>query len=213
MKHAFYLLIICSFSISSLAATYSLSDAVKNGHSAAFQSHEGLGAFDSYLVMNLPYSPMLDLFQQVTTAETRTLINRGEAHITVITPVEYWNALRPQGVSMSEINDIARTMDIQGSDFNILCLGRGSASINGVTEHTFYVVVESTDLMNLRREIEKLFVSKGGSLGKFDATKYYPHITLGFTSRDLFESDGVFKDSNSCIGRIELTTLTTAITH
>jgi len=55
-----------------------------------------------------------------------------------------------------------------------------------------------------RKEVQNLFISKGGEPVKFLPAKYFPHITLGFTKRDLHESDDVKKDRNSCVFDIKV---------
>jgi hypothetical protein len=184
------------------AAEYTLHSSVKDGASVKFHEFEGPGAFDSYLSMNLPFAPMKELFQQVVASENIQLTTRGEAHITVITPVEYWNLIRPYGVTMDEINKIARTRNIQFSKFEVICLGLGAIVINDHLEKTFYVVVSSNDLIQIREQVQKLLVSKGGNGSGFDPLAFYPHITLGFTKRDLHESDGIIKNEASCVSSI-----------
>lgn len=203
------LLLILSESASARQVTYPisypLSSSIQNGTVAPIQNHEGPGEFDNYLAMNLPFQPILELRQQVTETEGLNLKSRGEAHITVVSPVEYWNALRPLGISMSEIDSIARSMRIQNSRFSVLCLGRGQTSINGNIEQTVFIVVQSLDLLKIRQAIQSIFISKGGRQDQFSAHHFYPHITVGFTSRDLFETDGVTKGIESCANRIEMT--------
>ncbi len=167
-----------------------------------FLSHSGPAAFDNYQTMNLLFDPILKLHQQFVEKEKIQLLHRGEAHITVLTPVEYWNTLRPQGITMEDIQKISKEQNLQNSKFKIICLGSGQATLNGKLEKTFYVVVESKDLLQVRQKIQDLYVSKGGNKDSFQASKYAPHITLGFTQRDLHESDGVIKDQKSCIANL-----------
>ncbi len=181
-----------------------LSSTIFLGQSVPFLKFEGPGPFDNYLAMNLPFNPVANVFQQLQSQIQRPLINRGEAHITVITPVEYWNVLRPRGISIKEINQIADKFNIQRSRFNIICLGQGKAVLNNKTENTFYIVVNSEDLLNLRKSIQALFVRRGGSVDQFNPGKYFPHITVGFTKVDLHEINGVIKDVRSCVSKISL---------
>lgn len=200
-RAAFLILISSS---AAFAGSLTLKSSLLDGTSVKFLKFEGKGPFDSYLTMNLPFPPAAGLFKQVLVQEKTQLTNRGEAHITVITPVEFWNILKPQGVSMKEINKIAEDMKIQSSRFQPLCLGYGKATVDGNSERTFYIVVASDDLINIRREIQKLFISKGGSESAFVPTNYYPHVTIGFTKRDLHESDGVIKDAKSCVNDLQI---------
>lgn len=198
------LLLVVFISTRASALDLKISASIFNGKAVNFLKHEGPGEFDSYLSMNIPFSPVSNLFRQVETILQKKLISRGEAHITVVTPVEYWNVLRPRGITMREINYIAETFDIQKSRFGILCLGQGTAIIENKMESTFFIVVQSVDLINLRRAIQSLYIKKGGLPNQFDPNKYYPHITVGFSKIDLHESNGVIKDSRSCVRKINL---------
>lgn len=93
-------------------------------------------------------------------------------------------------------------MQIQYSKFEIACLGVGKAKIGNSEEKTFYAVVESQDLITFRQEIQKLVVSRGGTETDFNPHNFYPHITVGFTSRDLHESDGVIKNKSTCTNKL-----------
>ena len=181
------------------AFAFELSQSVYKNSDLPFTKHEGTGAFDSYLTMEIKYGPVKELFKQVAHAELKPLRNRGEAHITVITPVEYFEVLKEK-VSIKEINEIAVHNNIQKSVFEVVCLGKGSFK----KDETFYLVLKSADLIKIRNEIQKLFISRGGKAEAFKASHFFPHITLGFTTRDLHEADGVIKDEKSCFANIEI---------
>jgi hypothetical protein len=184
---------------------FHLDPKIFKGNSVNFIEYQGPGAFDNYLSMNLPFEPMADLFKQLLIKERRPLTNRGEAHITVITPVEFWNELKPFGVTMQEINQIALDAKIQNSAFQIVCLGRGEASVDGKLEQTFFVVIKSENLLAIRKRVQQLLMTKAnGQPTTFAADKFYSHITLGFTKRDLHESDGVIKNENSCVSSLSV---------
>jgi 2'-5' RNA ligase len=188
----------------SIANAYNLDSSIKDAGKMEYIRFEGSGPFDSYSTMNLPYAPAADLFAQIVKQENLTLRNRGEAHITIVTPVEYWNILRPMGIRIQQVHDIVSEAGVQNADFEILCLGRGSIG-NGIsTQYAYYVVVESEDLINIRRRVQELYVQAGGSVDDFNPEHFYPHITLGFSIRDLHENDGVIKDRNSCVANIEV---------
>ena len=74
--------------------------------------------------MNLPYAPVQKLYKQVEAFEGGRLKNRGEAHITVITPVEFWNVLKPQGLTMQEIQKIALAQKYKSLVLKFLVLAR-----------------------------------------------------------------------------------------
>ncbi|WPU64509.1 hypothetical protein [Peredibacter starrii] len=185
------------FSLSSFA--FSLSKTVYNNADLAFIKHEGNGAFDSYLSMDVRYAPVKELFKSVVKSERKELKTRGEAHITVITPVEYFEVLKSK-VSMKEINEIAVKSSIQSSTFKVICLGKGALK----NDETYFIVVNSMDLLQIRKKVQKLFETRGGTQGSFMAEHFFPHITLGFTTRDLHEADGVIKNDKSCMADIDI---------
>lgn len=203
MKALFLSLLFVSTFAHALSQKFYLSEQVYKNSKIPFISHTGSGPFDSYLTMEVNFEPIADLFKQLLIAKRMELTNRGEAHITVITPVEYFEILKSK-ITMTEIDELAQKHKIQSSKFEAVCVGKGSADINGKTEYAFYVVVRSPDLLKLREEIHKLFVSKGGDKEFFKPQYFYPHITLGFTERDLHLSDGVIKDESSCAGDIDI---------
>lgn len=174
------------------------------GANEPFIAHAGPGEYDSYLSLNLPFSPAEELRLDVERLTSWGLMHRGEAHVTVVTPVEFWNVLKPQGMTIQEIDQIAMNSGLQQSQLEAVCLGRGQLEINGILESTYYVVVKSQDLVALRKRIQERFEALGGTVGAFNAEAFYPHITLGYTARDLHESDGIIKNEESCFEELEI---------
>lgn len=167
-----------------------------------FFAHQGSGAFDNYLAMNLPYPPAEALWKSLEKQLGAPLKNRGEAHITVISPPEFSGVLS-KVLTMQEINEIAQVMNIQNARFTPLCLGRAQVTLGEKTEQTYYVVVYSEDLLAIRRAIFEKYRSKGGEPSLWDPVHFYPHITIGFTKQDLHEeANGVRKGVNSCFCEI-----------
>jgi hypothetical protein len=183
----------------------------KRVHDAVpFIPHSGAGAFDNYLTMNLPFAPVESLWKslqhilQHILQQTlqKPLVNRGEAHITVITPVEFSTVLG-NVMTMRNIDSIASAMNLQAARFTCACLGRAQITVNGAIEQTYYVVVQSDDIRAVRRAIFKHFVEQGGEPSLFDPERCYLHITVGFTKQDLHEeTHGVRKGANSCVADI-----------
>lgn len=191
-----FLVLFLSFLNLAASKELTLSSDIQKGELVKFIPHTGSGKFGSYLSLNLPYPPAKALYDQVQKSEGIKIKTRGEAHITVITPVEFDEILSPAGVSISEINAIAEEKAIQSSKFDIVCLGRATKGKLA----TYYVVVKSQDLLSIRSAVEELYLKKGGKADGFSASNFHPHITIGFTKRDLHESDGAIKDVKSCIG-------------
>ena len=186
----------------------------------------------NYLQMNINFEPAKDIKNQISgilgksldgyNPKTKEAAPRVEAHITVIAPPEYNNVLY-KFISMDEINRIALKLEIQHSYFEILGVGsssaclddQGKASEDGTLEETFYLVVDSINLKNIRRAVyqqaymnaqyDPKLEEKIEELEKFDPDFYQPHITLGYTFKDLhYGSHGAIKDCDSLDDRFIL---------
>ena len=145
-----------------------------------------------YLAREVSYPPVAMVRDQVHHRLGITLKDRGEAHITVVTPPELAK-LQPR-LSLDDINKIAKKRKIERSKFDIVCLGEGQKEVL----RTFFIVVNSPELVQLRHEISRAFQKKGGKPDDFEPAHFFPHITVGFTERDLHESDGVIKNRGAC---------------
>jgi len=153
---------------------------------AAFVSHA------DYLAANVPVGPATALRAALEAVLDGPLKNRGEAHVTTITPGEMGKL--GGKLSNREIEDISVRSGVQRAVLTPKCVGMGETS----SSKTFYLVVESSDLLAVRSAVAAAFVAKGGDRGAFDPQAFHPHVTLGFTKRDLHESDGVVKSTASC---------------
>ena len=180
-----------SFAADNLTLSQSVNDPV------AFVSHQDTTT-DYWLGENVNYKPVADLFAQLGQhVPGEALHNRGDAHITVITPPEYL-ILKPY-LSPSQVDQIAQQGHIQQAKFQIICLGRGQALDQyGQLMKTYFLVAKSPDLIRIRRKLFEQYVANGGMPSHFDPDHFTPHITVGFTDRDLFEQDGVYKQHNAC---------------
>lgn len=139
-----------------------------------------------WLGLQLPVADFAELRKFIEEQLGKPLKNRGEAHITVVTPPEFMS----MGVKIEDLENAVRD-DIQAAEWRALCVGVGEKG----SEQTYYVVVDTRDLFKVRKKIATL---SGVRPGSFDPDHFYPHVTLGFTERDLHEQDGVIKDKNSC---------------
>ncbi len=180
-----------------------LSRQVYRTEDEVFIPHRGEGPFDSYLAMTIPYEPIKDLYTELQTLLGRRLKNRGEAHITVVTPPEYQSILKHH-LSMEQIEALALRMQIQSQPFKVICLGRAEARIERRMEETFYVVVKSPGLLKVRQAIARAYIAAGGAPDVFNPLAYHPHITVGFSRNDIHEDQGVKKDSRSCALNISM---------
>jgi hypothetical protein len=177
-----------------------LSAAIYQAHKLAFKEHKGETWRRNYLTMTVPYAPLAEVRRQIEQLSNLPLKNRGEAHITVVTPTEY--RILADFLPIEQINKIAVANNIQNARFKIL--GVGSGCKDG--QNTFYLVLEAEDLLKIRHKIHVAFVRNGGAAQSFNPDHYFPHITIGFTSRDLHAADGVIKDKNSLVYDVNIFT-------
>lgn len=171
-------------------APLAMAGAALDGRQEKMQTHP------DYLVMATPYAPTRELLSGLETRLGRKLQDRGESHVTVITPPEF--AVLSKRLAIGDIEEIASEESLQTSRLKAVCVGGGRAMVDGVSEETFFLVVQSVDLVHIRRLIAGAYFANGGSVEDFDPEHYYPHVTLGFTKTDLHESQGVIKSEESC---------------
>ncbi|CAO0799051.1 unnamed protein product [Mucor circinelloides] len=161
-----------------------------------FQPHPAGNA--SWLGMNFDFQYVKPVFDILNSTQV-PLLNRGESHITVISPPEF-GVLATAGMTIDQVNQIALTEKIQSSKVKIVCLGK--EDVNG--KIVYQLIVSAPNLVNIREKVFQLFVKQGGNTALFDPSAFWPHITVGFTSGDLFIQDGVYKGANVCYRPISL---------
>lgn len=176
-------------------------------------------AHKDYVALNLPFAAFQSIYQKLNgRADVGPLVSRGEAHVTVLTPPEF--AALQGRVSMIEINHMFDEKQIElwrKSPTPLMvgvCVGAGSALVDGKPEQTYFVVMRAEALVELRRQIARLAASRGGPGGAggpiagfagFVPEHFYPHVTVGFSKIDLHEQNGVIKDEKSCRWPLEIT--------
>ncbi|OYZ19269.1 MAG: hypothetical protein B7Y39_12085 [Bdellovibrio sp. 28-41-41] len=155
-----------------------------------------------YLSMSIDFDSIAAIRKNVEKIDRLVLQNRGEAHITVITPPEFEHL--KSVLTMELLNEVALLNRIQETPFEVVCVGRGQLKEDKKTLSTYYVVVDAPELVSLRHTIATLYKTRGGLVAGFNPDEFYPHITVGFTDRDLHQSDGVVKSKVSCLIDIQL---------
>lgn len=156
----------------------------------------------SYLSVNVFYSPLTNVRSQIEQWEKRPLVHRGEGHITVLTPDEYQQLITV--LSGELINEVALLNRIQQVPFEVVCVGRGHKQEANKTLYTYFIVINSSELIRIREALQTLYITRGGRESEFIPEIYQPHITIGFTERDLHAHDGVEKNKSSCYSEIQL---------
>ncbi|KAI9027657.1 hypothetical protein CLU79DRAFT_740159 [Phycomyces nitens] len=137
-----------------------------------------------WLGLELDYKYIKPIVDAINSTET-PLLTRGESHITIVTPPEY-NTLAAAGVTIEEINALARESHIQRSKFDIVCLGKVELVQDGKDYIVYQIIVESPALVKLREKIFTLYYSKGGNTALFDprvshsTCRLYTHVLIPF---------------------------------
>jgi 2'-5' RNA ligase len=184
---------ILSFTIIQLA--YAKSTALQKSVPFSSQFIE-----DGALIRNINYDAVKALIPKIEKKFGVKLKNRGEAHITVITPPEaqgWFTDKKGINFHISPIEMHKKYFSsLQSTKFKAKCIGRQK---NTKGHDVFYIVVESEDLMDIRKEIQKEVEARGKFSKKkvyFKAENYYPHITIGYVGGDVH---GVSKGSETCV--------------
>ena len=156
---------------------------------------------DIWIGKNLLFPPFEQIRTQLEKVLARKLKNRGEAHITLLTPPEFF-AIQAEfkaaskTVTVADIEKVIGAENLQTMEFELVCVGGFKRKVEPFDE-TFYVVVKSQNLLNLRIKIRD-FVTKEIGKTLFVPENFAPHITLGFDQNDMHDKDGAKKDASSC---------------
>jgi hypothetical protein len=144
----------------------------------------------------MPYAPVEKIRTELEKRIGKKLQHRGEAHITVITPPEF--RVLSQTLKMNTIDKIVAKEGSMKAPIKALCLKKVTAVLGGKTEESWFISVESAELREFRNQVWRRFVANGGLPEDFAWKRWAPHITLGFTSRDLHDEDRISKEKAEC---------------
>ncbi|MCT4641016.1 MAG: hypothetical protein N4A33_01885 [Bacteriovoracaceae bacterium] len=124
------------------------------------------------LAMNIQERLIKSLNKQLNKALNKKL--KFKSYIEVITQKEFKNTLSLK-MSMQEIIKIAEQYDIQNSYFSIFGIG----SIQDKKQEEYFLIIDSPNLRNIRKQIYYKFIKKGGDKKDFDPTWFFPHLIIG----------------------------------
>ena len=153
------------------------------GAFSASAKHQG-----HYWSFPLPHSPFKAWLSPVEKKWNLKLNSRGETHLTLISPPE-WEILRLH-MSVKQVAEAFKSLDPRV--WRIRCLARYQKD---PALQTIYWVLEAPDVLQARNQIAKSLPPQVATTFR---TQYFPHITLGFTLRDLHLQDGAIKDTRHC---------------
>ena len=148
-----------------------------------FVSHPASGTDPGWLALPVSFEPVSRLRSGIESLSGVVLEHRGEAHITLITPPEA-AAIREYdpGLTVDVLEAVARPW-----------LDRAAWSTPGIgslsqgDDETWFLVVESPDLRELRRDLAFVFQLPPAV---FDPEAQDLHVTIGFRNGDIWPPAG-----------------------
>ena len=160
------------------------------------------------LIKNINFSPVNKIIPQLekefkNLLKGRDLKDRSEAHITIITPPEGKTNFIPKTLGIDSVLPTKEMIkmfkeSIQKADFEIKCVGMQKNDKGNIV---FYLVVESEDIINIRKKIYEIVKNENSKIPFKPTKNYYPHITIGFIGGDVH---GVSKGSDTCVADVTL---------
>ncbi len=150
-----------------------------------------------HVAMVIPYEPLRRLKEEIEQKEGKTLQSRPEASLTVLSPAEL-KLLRTR-LSLEEIHQMVAKVDLQKIPYRPQCLAVLRSEESQRSLITYYLIVEAEGLRDLRRQVAKRFVEKGGRAQSFYPDAYRPRITVAYNERDLLRDETVPQNSDACI--------------
>ncbi|MBX9766275.1 MAG: 2'-5' RNA ligase family protein [Bdellovibrionales bacterium] len=154
-----------------------------------------------HLSIIVPFEPIQNLRLQIDAelGSVKPLKHRGEAHITLVTPPEL--AGIKSILSLKELKELATTAGVLKAEISLECIGRGQTP----SGQTYFAVVKSPALTKFRQAMEASIQSKSPGNTTFANSPFHPHITIGFTSKDLHYPDVIKSCAESYWADIQLT--------
>lgn len=161
---------------------------IRYGKQLVFKDNQG--CFGSYISLDIDFSLIRPVYKQLNKVTVEKLKSRGESHITLLTPPEFQHFFASSGISMTVLKEfVIERFSANTLEFDVKAIGSGHIE----SQSTYFLIVVSQDLKNLRLSLADLLV--GEKREAFLETGFYPHITLGFNKTDLHISQGIRKDS------------------
>lgn len=163
---------------------------------------------DGSLIRSVDYRSVNDLIPQLESKFSnilngRSLEDRNESHITVITPPEGKTGFLPRSIGIDKVLPTSEMINIykgslQETSFDVLCVGMQRNAKGNIV---FYLVVESEDIFEIRKEIADIVSVEDPTIPFRPVGNYYPHITIGYVGGDVH---GVSKGLETCVADIAL---------
>lgn len=144
------------------------------------------------------HAPPLDELRRAIEKRTQLTLQAPEGSSLAILDAFETKAVLASGFSRDELHRMALEFDIQGYDFEPVCVGRGSIGTGEEGRSVYFMVVRSPAVQEFRGRLRETLINRDPGGAALLREPYEPHVTLGYTHRDLTHEDGVKKDETSC---------------
>ncbi len=164
---------------------------------------------DGAMIRNIDFKAVNNLIPQLERTfakelKGQKLEDRGESHITVITPPEGKTGFFKGSRGIDLVLPTKKMIQMykkkmQEALYTPLCIGMQQNKDKSKT--VFYIVINSEDIIDIRNSIYYYVQRKDKTIPFHPTKNYFSHITIGFVGGDVH---GVDKSSKSCVANIEL---------
>ncbi len=122
----------------------------------------------------------------------RPLAPVSRARLTVVTPSE-WAILRSV-LKMQDLDQLARAKRLQEQGFTPGCLKKSGDG--------YFVAVEAPEMRAFRRDVWRLYVSRGGTGEDFEWRRWHPHVPVAKVPQGTLDEDYVYKEKTPCLSAL-----------
>jgi hypothetical protein len=157
-----------------------------------------------HVAMQIPYEPLRRLKDELERREGMSLQSRPDASLLVLNPQEL-KILRTR-LGLEEIHQFIAKTELQKIPYRPLCLGIMRHEEGSQKLRTYFLTVESQGIKDLRRQLSRRFVEKGGKPHSFQPDAYQARITVAYNQRDLLREEALSSSNNPCAYRLSWNT-------
>ncbi len=144
-------------------------------------------SFDESVILTYPADSLSFTLAQVKEQTKFPLEKLGLCQLVVITPAE-WQALKLH-LRMEEVRTVSQKSALEKSTFRPVCLKKVSSYMPKGAVESFYVEGIAPKLLHFRRELWRLYMSRGGKPEDFTWKRWTPYVLVGTTNAKLHDED------------------------
>lgn len=119
----------------------------------------------------------------------------GTNQLKVITQSE-WRVLS-QRLKMEDVQELMKKHELMKYPLKPNCLCKVETVIRDKKDQAWVILGEAPEMLQFRREVWRLYMTKGGAGPDFQWKKWYPSITVGSTGA-VFDDELALKEKSPC---------------